>query len=143
MDAGMVSNQTSSKIKSLQQAIDDKLLKLDDFSFEERLAIIDNTLCNLITWLDGASLAQTLFTNLYLHDPNLVQDNYVKCFSIAILKITDLMRNKIIAAGVFEEEDFQLMNYSFKFAYDVSDSNALASLKAAEDSIAKTYRVYL
>lgn len=56
-----------------------------------------------VTWLDGASLAQTLFTNLYLHDPNLVEDNYLKCFSIAILKITDWMRNKILSAAVYEE----------------------------------------
>lgn len=56
-----------------------------------------------ITWLDGASLAQTVFTNLYLHDPNLVQDAYIKCFSLAMLKIVDWTRNKIMASGNFEE----------------------------------------
>lgn len=56
-----------------------------------------------MTWLDGASLAQTLFTNLYLHDPNLIQDAYMKYFSIAMLKIVDSMRNKILSAQVFEE----------------------------------------
>ena len=91
--------------------------------------------------MDGASLAQTLFTNLYLHDPNLIQDNYIKCFSVAILKITNLMRNKIITAGVFEEEDFQLMNYSFKFAPDFNDQTTLSSLKTAEGNITKNYRV--
>ena len=59
--------------------------------------------CLQITWLDGASLAQTLFTNLYLHDPNLVKDEYIKCFSVAILKITDWMRNKILVADCYEE----------------------------------------
>ena len=141
MDAGMLLNQTTSKIKSFQQAINDKLIKIDEITFEEKLAIVDNTLCNLTTWLDGASLAQTLFTNLYLHDPNFIQDNYIKCFSVAILKITNLMRNKIITAGVFEEEDFQLMNYSFKFAPDFNDQTTLSSLKTAEDNIAKNYRV--
>ena len=103
MDAGMLENQSNAKIKSLQQAIDEKLIKIDDFTMEEKLAIVDQTYCNLVTWLDGASLAQTLFTNLYLHDPNLVLDSYVKCFSFAILRITDFMRNKIMTASVFEE----------------------------------------
>ena len=103
MDAGMLVNQSNTKIRSFKQAVDDKLIKLDDFTMEEKLAIVDNTYCNLVTWLEGASLAQTLFTNLYLHDPSLVEDSFIKCFSIAILRITDLMRNKIVIASVFEE----------------------------------------
>lgn len=103
MDAGMLANQSQSKIKTFQQAIDDNLIKLDEFTYEEKIAIVDNTLCNLVTWLDGASLAQTLFTNLYLHDPAVIKDEYMKCFSIAILKITELMRNKILSACCYEE----------------------------------------
>lgn len=61
-----------------------------------------------MTWLDGASLAQTLFTNLYLHDPNLIEDSFMKTFSVAILRICDFLRNKIVSAGVFEEVLFQI-----------------------------------
>ena len=91
---------------------------------EEKIAIVDNTLCNLVyliiikfikeliefnrfnlkvTWVDGASLAQSLFSNLYLHDPNLIEDNYIKTFSISILKLIDWTRNKIVSASVYEE----------------------------------------
>lgn len=39
------------------------------------------------------------------------------------------------------KEDFQPMNYNFKFCQDIADSVALANLKAVEDASAKTYRV--
>ena len=58
------------------------------------------------TWLDGASLAQTLFTNLYFHDPNLIEDSFMKYFTIGMLKIVDWMRGKILNAAVFEEVYF-------------------------------------
>lgn len=121
MDAGMTQNQTQSKIKSIEAGIEvgskfskisknilklkkkNKLLKTDDFTIEEKLAIVDITLRDLVTWLDGSSLAQTLFTNLYLHEPNILQDLYMKNFTIAILKIVDRMRNKISTSGTFEE----------------------------------------
>jgi hypothetical protein len=81
----------------------DKLIKLDEFTPEEKLSIIDNTFCNLVTWLDGASLAQTLFTSVYFHDPGLIVDPYMKFFTVAMMKIVDFMRNKILTASVFEE----------------------------------------
>lgn len=69
MDAGMLSNQSHAKIKSIAQAIQvntgffsslcvsnliviknfkDKLIKIDDFTSEEKIAIVDNTLCNMV-----------------------------------------------------------------------------------------------
>lgn len=40
-----------------------------------------------------------------------------------------------------KKEDFQPMNYNFKFCQDIPDNVALANLKVAEDAAAKTYRV--
>lgn len=140
MDAGMLSNQSQAKIKSFSQAVQDNLIKLDNFTQEEKLAIVDNTLCNLTTWLDGASLAQTLFTNIYFHEPELIEDSYMKYFTIAMLKIVDWMRGKILTAAVFEEEDFQPMNYNFKFCFDIQESVVLSNLKTIEDNSAKSYR---
>lgn len=81
-----------------------------------------------------------------------------------MLKIVDWMRNKILVAAVFEEvclkipilllhwhvliifqmvkkEDFQPMNYNFKFCQDIQDSIVSSNLKSIEDSCAKAYRV--
>lgn len=56
-----------------------------------------------ITWLEGHSLAQTVFTCLYVHNPDLIQDPALKAFALGILKICDIAREKVNKAAVFEE----------------------------------------
>ena len=56
-----------------------------------------------MTWLEGHSLAQTVFTNLYLHNPYIINDRCLKAFSIVMLKIVDVIRERINRAGCFEE----------------------------------------
>lgn len=48
MDAGMMENQSQHKIKSFKQAIDYKIVKVNNFELEEKVAIVDNTICNLV-----------------------------------------------------------------------------------------------
>lgn len=48
MDAGMMENQAQTKIKSFKQAVEDKLVKINNFDMEEKIAIVDNALCNLV-----------------------------------------------------------------------------------------------
>lgn len=56
-----------------------------------------------ITWLEGHSLAQTVFTCLYVHNPDLIEDPAMKAFALGILKICDIAREKVNKAAVFEE----------------------------------------
>lgn len=56
-----------------------------------------------ITWLEGHSLAQTVFTCLYVHNPDLIQDSAMKAFALGILKVCDIAREKVNKAAVFEE----------------------------------------
>lgn len=58
--------------------------------------------------MEGHSLAQTVFTNLYLHDPNLVEDPTLRAFCVCMLKIVDLIRDRINRAGVYEEVSLRL-----------------------------------
>jgi hypothetical protein len=70
---------------------------------------IHDMMCNIsfqVTWLEGHSLAQTVFTNLYLHEPSLIEDRMLKAFSISMLKIVDIIRDRINKASVFEEVRF-------------------------------------
>lgn len=64
---------------------------MTDFTHEETIGIMDTTLCCLVTWLEGHSLAQTLLTNLYLHNPTTIIDKYMSTFCIAILKLVDVI----------------------------------------------------
>lgn len=56
-----------------------------------------------ITWLEGHSLAQTVFTCLYVHSPDLIEDPALKAFALGILKVCDIAREKVNKAAVFEE----------------------------------------
>jgi hypothetical protein len=70
------------------------------------------------TWLEGHSLAQTVFTNLYLHSPYLVEDRCLKAFSILMLKLVDHIRDRVNRAGVFEEASLLSLKFTFKLFID-------------------------
>ncbi|XP_041369132.1 N-alpha-acetyltransferase 35, NatC auxiliary subunit-like isoform X2 [Gigantopelta aegis] len=135
MDAGMVCNQIKRKVLTMEQGIEAGTIKIKDLAVPELIGITDATLCCLVTWLEGHSLAQTVFTNLYLHNPHLIEDRYLKAFSICSLRIVDLIRDKINRAGVFEEEDFQPLSYGFKMAPDMSDARCCGMMKEIEDDL--------
>lgn len=42
------------------------------------LGIIDNSIACLVTWLEGHSLAQTVFINLYAQQPQKIEDKNLK-----------------------------------------------------------------
>ncbi|XP_048449392.1 N-alpha-acetyltransferase 35, NatC auxiliary subunit [Rhincodon typus] len=117
MDAGMIGNQVNRKVLNLEQAIKGKIF------FSQ------------ITWLEGHSLAQTVFTCLYVHNPDLIEDSAMKAFALGILKICDIAREKVNKAAVFEEEDFQSMTYGFKMANNVTDLRVTGMLKDVEDDL--------
>ena len=68
-------------------------MKIKDIPGPDQIAIFDQTLCCMVTWLEGHSLAQTVFTNLYLHRPMLVEDRFTKATSIVFLKLIDLIKD--------------------------------------------------
>ncbi|XP_064620991.1 N-alpha-acetyltransferase 35, NatC auxiliary subunit-like [Lineus longissimus] len=132
MDAGMMCNQTKRKVLNFEKSVQSGL-KIKDFSMSEVIGIIDTTLACLVTWLEGHSLAQTVFTNLYLHNPYEIEDKTIKAFSICTLKLVDIIRDRINRASVYEEEDFQPMSYGFKMAFDVTDMRATGMMKEVEE----------
>ncbi|XP_065348980.1 N-alpha-acetyltransferase 35, NatC auxiliary subunit [Cloeon dipterum] len=137
MDAGMVCNRGSKKALTFDQAVEAGALKLKELTASEQIGIIDSTLACLVSWLEGHSLAQTVFTNLYLHKPYQIEDRPMKAFSIAVLKIVDLIRDFITKALVFEEEDFQLITYGFRLVPDITETRALGMLREVEDELSK------
>uniref|UniRef100_A0A3B3E2Z6 N-alpha-acetyltransferase 35, NatC auxiliary subunit n=1 Tax=Oryzias melastigma TaxID=30732 RepID=A0A3B3E2Z6_ORYME len=135
MDAGMIGNQVNRKVLNFEQAIKEGAIKVKDLSLPELIGIIDTCFCCLITWLEGHSLAQTVFTCLYVHNPDLIEEPALKAFALGILKVCDIAREKINKAAVFEEEDFQAMTYGFKMANNVTDLRVTGMLKDVEDEL--------
>uniref|UniRef100_A0A4W4DW98 N-alpha-acetyltransferase 35, NatC auxiliary subunit n=1 Tax=Electrophorus electricus TaxID=8005 RepID=A0A4W4DW98_ELEEL len=103
MDAGMIGNQVNRKVLNFEQAVKDEAIRVKDLSLPELIGIVDTCFCCLITWLEGHSLAQTVFTCLYVHNPELILDPALKAFALGILKVCDIAREKVNKAAVFEE----------------------------------------
>lgn len=100
MDAGMLCNRGVRQIKSFEQAVEDKILKLNYFGDKEIIGIIDTTFACLTTWLEGHSLAKTVFINLYLHKPYKIDDktlkvrddinSYLNCYNLALFTMKQI-----------------------------------------------------
>uniref|UniRef100_A0A8B9Q5I6 N-alpha-acetyltransferase 35, NatC auxiliary subunit n=1 Tax=Apteryx owenii TaxID=8824 RepID=A0A8B9Q5I6_APTOW len=135
MDAGMIGNQVNRKVLNFEQAIKDGTIKIKDLTSPELIGIMDTCFCCLITWLEGHSLAQTVFTCLYIHNPDFIEDPAMKAFALGILKICDIAREKVNKAAVFEEEDFQSMTYGFKMGNSVTDLRVTGTICALYVSV--------
>lgn len=133
MDAGMLCNRGTKKAKSFNEAVKDGSLKLNDLTNSEIIGIIDTTLSCIVSWLEGHSLAQTVFTNLYLHEPYFIKDRTLKAFSIAVYKLLEVIKDYINKAVVYEEEDFQPMQYNYHLNPDISELRVIGMLKEVEE----------
>ena len=141
MDAGMACNRVSRRVLNLQDSIAAGVVKISCLSLQEMIGIIDDTTACLMSWLDGHSLAQTVFTNLYLHDPFVIQDKALKTFCLLILKTVEAFREFIVRAEVFEEEDFQPGVFNFRLDYDVTEGKICSMVREVEDDLSKKLKV--
>ncbi|XP_047117250.1 N-alpha-acetyltransferase 35, NatC auxiliary subunit [Schistocerca piceifrons] len=140
MDAGMLCNRGNKTALNFDQAVKGGVLKVQDLSIAEQIGIIDSTFACLVSWLEGHSLAQTVFTNLYLHKPHQIEDRPIKAFSICVFKIVDVIKDFVNRAQVFEEEDFQPMVYGYRLIPDVTEQRAVGMLKEVEEDIQRRIR---
>ena len=101
-------------------------------SSQDLIAVIDETFACVVTWLEGHSLAQTVFTNLYLHAPWEIEHPLLKAYSVSVLKMVDLVKDIVAKGSVYEEEDFQPLVYGFKLATEVSEMRAGGMLREIE-----------
>ncbi|XP_018578871.1 N-alpha-acetyltransferase 35, NatC auxiliary subunit [Anoplophora glabripennis] len=140
MDAGMLCNRGVRKMVSFDQAIQDKILKLDGFSEQEIIGITDSTLACLVSWLEGHSLAQTVFINLYLHKPYMIEDRVLKAFCLAVYKLLEIIKDLVHKAMVYEEEDFQPMQYGYHLNPDISEQRMIGMLREVEEDLHRKLR---
>ncbi|KAL3268406.1 hypothetical protein HHI36_007521 [Cryptolaemus montrouzieri] len=140
MDAGMMCNRGFKHIMDFDEQIKQNMLKIHDFTSEERIGIIDTTLACIVSWLEGHSLAQTVFINLYLHKPYLIEDKVMKVFSLSIYKLVEILKDYIHKAMVYEEEDFQPMQYGYHLVPDISEQRMTGMLREVEEELARKLR---
>ncbi|KAK9751818.1 Mak10 subunit, NatC N(alpha)-terminal acetyltransferase [Popillia japonica] len=137
MDAGMLCNRGTKKVKTFEQTVQEGSLKLVNLENKELIGIIDMTLACIVSWLEGHSLAQTVFTNLYLHNPYLIEDRTLKAFCLAVYKLLEIIKEYIHKAMVYEEEDFQPMQYGYHLSPDISEQRIIGMLREVEEELHK------
>lgn len=142
MDAGMLCNRGNNKPYTFAQAAESGVIKLDDLTPSEIIGIIDSTFACIVSWLEGHSLAQTVFTNLYLHQPDQIVDKTLKTFCYAVYKIIEEIRDCIIKASVYEEEDFQSVMYGgYKLQPEITEQKVVSLLREVEEELHKKSRI--
>lgn len=70
-------------------------MKLEGFEENEIIGIIDSTFACIVSWLEGHSLAQTVFINLYLHKPCLIEDRTLKAFCLGVYKLLEIIKDVV------------------------------------------------
>ena len=135
MDAALQWKMFNSYPRTLEEALEKGVLKCSNHSPDELIGIMDEVLACIATWLEGHTLAQTVFTCMYLLDIEKIENIYLRAFSLAIVKTVEYMRACICQGRVFAEDDQQGVCHGFNMLTQVSESTIVASLKEAEERL--------
>lgn len=136
MDAGMRCNTNKTPPLTFETAVAQGKLKLDNFLYPELIGIMDSMVASFVSWLEGHSLAQTVYTCLYMHDLNAIGDPSLKAFCFGVNNTIKSVKEIIMSAAVHEEEDFQPIIFPYP-PEEVSHEAVYAMLKQAEDNLIK------
>lgn len=140
MDAAMQWHRFQDYPRTVQEAISKDLLKLEDHSLNELVGIIDEVFACIATWLEGHTLAQTVFTCLYLLASGEIITAVLRAFSQAVIKCVGLMRESICRGGVFAVDDQQGVCFGFDMLNATSDTSVAAALKDSEERLQNRLR---
>lgn len=135
MDSALQWRTFSTYPHTLSEAVKMGILTCDGHSPEELLGIMDEVLACVATWLNGHTLAQTVFTSMYLLDLPRIENVYLRAFGQAIVKTVDYMRSCICQGRVYAEDDQQSVCFGFDMLNHVSETAVLAALKEAEEKM--------
>lgn len=115
-----------------KEALSKGLVKLDGHTNAELIGVMDEVYASMATWLEGHTLAQTVFTCLYLLENAAIEDLCLRSFSQAVIKTVEQMRDCISRNGVYAMEDQQGISLGMATTA-ASDSSVGTSLKEAEE----------
>jgi hypothetical protein len=129
MDAGMVTDTVT-----VDKALGTPLMPRE-LTAGQIVHLMDQTLVGEMRWLAGHSLAQTVFTCLYLHDVRHIADYRFAAMAKAVLKCCAIVRNMVVQADFYEEEDFVPQTFGFSMCEMIPEPEILADLVRVEDRL--------
>lgn len=89
-------------------------MKLEGLTNSELIGIFDSLFSCVVSWLEGHSPVQTIFTCLYLHNTAAIRDKTLMGFCNGILKLTGVIKKFIIWLVLFY---FFSSNFCNKFSF--------------------------
>lgn len=132
MDPKMDSGMNYSKILSLKAAEEKNLLiPSSELKPETVLFLMDKLLIAELLHYQGHTLIQTLYSCYYIHEPiRLLKDHpLLLSFVLATLRRSYLIRESIVLADNYEEEDFIYYTFGFDFCInDYTDDEVISML---------------
>uniref|UniRef100_A0A158R4V7 Protein MAK10 homolog n=1 Tax=Syphacia muris TaxID=451379 RepID=A0A158R4V7_9BILA len=134
MDIGMTPFDNS---VCLDKLIESGKLNVSSMALPELIATMDAMLASMMSWLEGNSLAETLFTCVCLHDIDCITDAHLASFCRAILELITVFKDIVLGAAVYEEEDFNIYCFNIK---KPAASNVLSHLKMSENVLQRNIR---
>eukprot|EP00698_Gefionella_okellyi_P007243 TRINITY_DN1759_c1_g1_i1.p1 TRINITY_DN1759_c1_g1~~TRINITY_DN1759_c1_g1_i1.p1 ORF type:complete len:472 (-),score=91.50 TRINITY_DN1759_c1_g1_i1:1937-3325(-) len=111
-----------------------------ELSSSQLLGIMDRLFVCEQLWLSGTSIAQTIFTCLYLHRLKDIADPILSAFGKTLLKTCEIFRLAVIRSDVHQEEDFVTHLYSLSLADDIEQEEILSRMKDAEERLLEVSR---
>ncbi|PRP76015.1 n-alpha-acetyltransferase 35, NatC auxiliary subunit-like [Planoprotostelium fungivorum] len=133
-DPKMDSGVNLARFLSTEERIERSIIPKPDDTLpnETVIEIMDQLLCCQATWFSGFSLAQSIFTCIYLHRHTCITNQWLLPFILGLLKCCDHVRTLIMRADVFGEEDFLGYTFDFYLCGDRDDDDITSLL---EDTI--------
>ncbi|GBG79261.1 hypothetical protein CBR_g29413 [Chara braunii] len=132
MDAGMATGG----YKTVEEAMTHGEAQIE-LTIPQLLDVMDYVLACEATWHNGHSLAQTVFTCLYLHKPERTVSNpLLHAYCRAVRATCVLLRNWVCRAGIPEEEDFA--THTFGLPLDVEgDGRCMSGINVVEEQLSR------
>ncbi|XP_063902674.1 N-alpha-acetyltransferase 35, NatC auxiliary subunit-like [Zophobas morio] len=134
MDMGLHLISNPDRILSIEDALNRNLVKIKEFAPKEVIGIFDELLRREVSWLSGQSIAQTIYSSLYMLRPSIVEDPILLSLCLGLSKTSTLMHKILLDSGVCSEEDFQFKLLNSDSHDYLPDDREVVNL--LEDSIA-------
>uniref|UniRef100_A0A0N4ZQY2 Protein MAK10 homolog n=1 Tax=Parastrongyloides trichosuri TaxID=131310 RepID=A0A0N4ZQY2_PARTI len=132
MDSGMIF--IDPKTQGLENCLLNGTIDVENINSKELVAIIDATWGVFVSWLNLIPLDQSFYTNVLLHDPNVIINPILKAFMNAFLTISTIFADVIEAINTYSEEDIIIHSYRRQVNISLDMGTVLEQLSIAKEA---------
>lgn len=141
MDPKMDTGMNAGDILTLDERIEQSKIPQDStLSVQQILGIMDQLMVLEAAWYGGHSLAQTLFTCLYMHRTTILENRYLEIFCKALIRTAATVRNVVVRADVYEEEDFVAQTFGFELEQGPETEQLIKNINSIEEDLSAKVR---